>query len=225
MFAAVSPLLFGNFVLGSPSGQMLLREAVRRDTLSVAEYDTLMPAGIDTAMFDLRDTVMYVRVPLLDTALEGRNIFELLDGVDLQQSLSVRTALIRHIRLNGERKMEGYRIRIFFDNRQNARSESERIEKEFRTLFPDLQTYRSYVNPYFKVTVGDFRTRSEAMSQLSAIKSIYPSAFLVKEDIAYPVLDRDNAVYLDTVTLIVPKEQAAPLEASETSGLSETVFF
>ena len=146
--------------------------------------------------------------------LEGKNIFELLPGVELGQSLTVRTAMAQHVRLNHERKIPGYRIRIFFDNRQNARAESERIEKEFRFLFPEMQTYRSYANPYFKVTVGDFRTRSEAMSRLAKIKNIYPAAFLVKEDISYPPVDRNNPVYLDTVTLIIPKEEP-----------SENVFF
>lgn len=180
------------------------------DTTLMADTTLL----IDTSLFTFKDTVMYVQYPLADTLLEGKNIFELLPGVELGQSLTVRTAMAQHVRLNHERKIPGYRIRIFFDNKQNARAESERIEKEFRFLFPEMQTYRSYANPYFKVTVGDFRTRSEAMSRLAKIKNIYPAAFLVKEDISYPPVDRNNPVYLDTVTLIIPKEEP-----------SENVFF
>lgn len=186
------------------------------DTSLLADTTLLVDTTllIDTSLFTFKDTVMYVQYPLADTLLEGKNIFELLPGVELGQSLTVRTAMAQHVRLNHERKIPGYRIRIFFDNRQNARAESERIEKEFRFLFPEMQTYRSYANPYFKVTVGDFRTRSEAMSRLAKIKNIYPAAFLVKEDISYPPVDRNNPVYLDTVTLIIPKEEP-----------SENVFF
>lgn len=203
---------------GSNADTSLIGKTSRFEDASFVFADTTLMADttllIDTSLFTFKDTVMYVQYPLADTLLEGKNIFELLPGVELGQSLTVRTAMAQHVRLNHERKIPGYRIRIFFDNKQNARAESERIEKEFRFLFPEMQTYRSYANPYFKVTVGDFRTRSEAMSRLAKIKNIYPAAFLVKEDISYPPVDRNNPVYLDTVTLIIPKEEP-----------SENVFF
>lgn len=223
--AVFSTLLLGSFVTCPPTDS-IRTDADKPDILSGggSHADTSLLADtslfadttllIDTSLFTFKDTVMYVQYPLADTLLEGKNIFELLPGVELGQSLTVRTAMAQHVRLNHERKIPGYRIRIFFDNRQNARAESERIEKEFRFLFPEMQTYRSYANPYFKVTVGDFRTRSEAMSRLAKIKNIYPAAFLVKEDISYPPVDRNNPVYLDTVTLIIPKEEP-----------SENVFF
>lgn len=148
----------------------------------------------------VRDSVVYVQAPLLDSALAGVSVFSILgDNVSLEQPSSVRTAMSGYVRTNAARKINGYRIRIFFDNRQNARSESERIQKEFSHLFPEMRTYRTYANPYFKVTVGDFRTRSEAMLQMHRIRSIYPSAFLVKEQISYPAVDRRRPVVVDTV--------------------------
>ena len=202
------------FLLGNGAMAQGTEGSVHTDSTAVT--DTI-PAG-----YMLVDTVVYVRAAVMDTALAGRNIFRempvrLLGGaadVKVHQSLAISTAMNRHFMDNASRQMQGYRVRIFFDNRQNARAESERIEKEFRFLFPEMQTYRSYANPYFKVTVGDFRTRSEAMSRLAKIKNIYPAAFLVKEDISYPPVDRNNPVYLDTVTLIIPKEEP-----------SENVFF
>jgi hypothetical protein len=62
--------------------------------------------------------------------------------------------------------------------------------------------YRVYANPYFKVTVGDFRTRSEAMEMLSRIKYSFPSAFVVKENIEYPAVDSERAVIVDTIKVL-----------------------
>lgn len=146
-----------------------------------------------------RDSVVYVPAPYCDSSLVGRSIFDLLPGIKISQDVAVRTAMYEHIRENASREIQGYRIRIFFDNRQTARDDSERIAGEFSRLFPHLQAYRSYVNPYFKVTVGDFRTRSEAMAVLAEVKKVFPSAFLVKEKIFYPALDRNNPVVVDTV--------------------------
>ena len=72
-----------------------------------------------------------------------------------------------------------------------------------------MAAYRSYVNPYFKVTVGDFRTRSEAMQLLMEIKSDFPAAFIVKENINYPVIDKENAFIVDTVKVLRPLDTEA----------------
>jgi hypothetical protein len=108
----------------------------------------------------------------------------------------------QHIESNSKRTSSGYRVRIFFDNKQTARTESEKTLKRFKELFPEVAAYRIYANPYFKVTVGDFRTKSEAMALLTRIKGAFPSAFVVKESIEYPVVDSDNAVIADTVKVM-----------------------
>jgi hypothetical protein len=71
-------------------------------------------------------------------------------------------------------------------------------------MYHGIRAYRTYANPYFKVTVGDFRTKSEAMELLSRIKSIFPAAFVVKENISYPVVDKSNAYVVDTVKVLRP---------------------
>ena len=76
--------------------------------------------------------------------------------------------------------------------------------KRFESLFHDVSAYRSYANPYFKVTVGDFRTKTEAMALLERIKVEFPSAFVIKENITFPVVDKNNAFVTDTVKVIRP---------------------
>jgi hypothetical protein len=42
------------------------------------------------------------------------------------------------------------------------------------------------------------------MALLTRIKGAFPSAFVVKENIAYPVVDAENAVIADTVRVLRP---------------------
>jgi hypothetical protein len=42
------------------------------------------------------------------------------------------------------------------------------------------------------------------MELLSRIKSEFPSAFVVKESIEFPVVDKDNAYVVDTVKVLRP---------------------
>ena len=86
--------------------------------------------------------------------------------------------------------------------------ESEETLKRFESLYHDVVAYRTYANPYFKVTVGDFRTKSEAVQFLERIKKDFPSAFVVRENIEYPVADKENAYITDTVRVMRKISQA-----------------
>ena len=127
-------------------------------------------------------TYTYV-APLVDSSLVGKDMFSV---VEVRQSDAVRSAFENYKEGNRERKITGYRVRIFFDNSQEARVRSEAVAREFAAEHPDVKVYRSHINPYFKVTVGDFRSRIEAMAFAKTISDKYPSVFLVKENIQYP---------------------------------------
>lgn len=109
-------------------------------------------------------------------------------NVELQQPAAMSQAYRKYIRNNEARKRNGYRIRLFFDNKQTARMESEELEKAFKEQFPLIPTYRSYTNPFFKVVVGDYRTKSDAMRELGKILPFYPQAIVVKESIFFPAI-------------------------------------
>ena len=159
------------------------------------------------------DSLVYTPKASVDSTLAGKDVFRDMPSrlrgdeatVDVGQSEILEKSMRAHIEANPKRTLSGYRVRIFFDNKQSARHESEQTLKRFRAMYRDVAVYRTYTNPYFKVTVGDFRTKSEAMELLSRIRHEFPSAFVVKESIEYPVVDKNNAVVADTVKVIRPK--------------------
>ena len=156
------------------------------------------------------DSLVYRFVDVVDTTLVGKDIFHIMPlkgrgeaaDVEIYQSQEIANAVRQQVADNSARTITGYRVRIFFDNKQTARKASEEIYDKFTTLYRDVKAYRTYANPYFKITVGDFRTRSEAMELLSRIKSEFPSAFVVKESIEYPMIDKSNAYIVDTVKVV-----------------------
>lgn len=176
--------------------------------------DIVVPDG-----YELVDSIVYRPVALLDSALVGRSVASAMPSklngdpanVRIDQSEEIAKALDQQISDNPTRKISGYRVRIFFDNRQNSRTESEAAIRRFTALHPGTAAYRSYVNPYFKVTVGDFRTKSEAMELLNRIQRDFPTAFVVKENINYPVIDINNSYIVDTVHVVRPVSVASSL--------------
>lgn len=138
-----------------------------------------------------------VQAQSIDSTLVGRNVFEWVgqegpygNHIQLVQSAQVMDAVNARIAQQSENsaKLSGYRVRIFFDNKQTARNESAEIVKEFSLYSPNTAVYRIYENPYFKVTVGDFRTKSEAVKFMNEIKEKYPQAFIAREAINFPNL-------------------------------------
>ena len=57
--------------------------------------------------------------------------------------------------------------------------------------YPGVKVYRTFESPNFKVSVGDFRTKDEALRLFNELKILYPTAFIIKENINYPLIDAD----------------------------------
>lgn len=154
-----------------------------------------------------RDSIVYRQSAAMDSTLIGKDIFNLLssrheDGesnVTVRQSQRILDSFKSYLAANSSRTNTGFRVRIFNDNKQTSRNDSEVALGRFKGMFPGISAYRTYSNPFFRVTVGDFRTRSEAMQLLQQVKGSFPTAFIVKETIGYPIVDRFHSYTVETV--------------------------
>lgn len=152
--------------------------------------------------YEWADSLIYTPMSAMDESLEGRNIFTAMpENVTVNQNAAIRDSLISYIHKNQGRSVSGYRIRIFFDNKQNSRGASEAEAARFRSLYPGYSVYRSFANPFFKVTIGDFRTKSEANTALRVIVNDFPTAFVVREKFRFPALD-PKSYTVDTVKVL-----------------------
>ncbi|WP_295128361.1 SPOR domain-containing protein [uncultured Chitinophaga sp.] len=57
------------------------------------------------------------------------------------------------------RNQPGFRVQVITTNKRN---EANDAKARVMQLFPDYRTYIDYQAPYFKVRIGDFRSRDEA---------------------------------------------------------------
>ncbi|HEX2919822.1 MAG TPA: SPOR domain-containing protein [Bacteroidales bacterium] len=92
---------------------------------------------------------------------------------------------------NGYYGMDGYRIQIYNSSNRNAREEYKKVFSEFVNRFPYIEAYPLYSQPaYFKVRVGDFRTKTEAAKFLLEVSKVFPDAYLVPDFIKFPELNK-----------------------------------
>lgn len=126
----------------------------------------------------------------VDSSLIGKSIFSIMPSeVRIHQPQSVANALASHVASNASRNMLVYRVRIFNDSRQSARNASENAENSFKNGHPNIPAYRTYSSPFFRVTVGDFRTKSEAMKLMAELSGEYSNMIIIKESTQYPLLN------------------------------------
>lgn len=98
---------------------------------------------------------------------------------------------------NKREGVSGYRIQIFSGSGQNARATMSTTSQQFLKNFPDFdpaQIYTEYKAPYFKLCVGDFRSRGEANAFYHQIRSLYPDSYVVKSKIKFPKLTSDDVM-------------------------------
>lgn len=112
---------------------------------------------------------------------------ELLSKLRIYQDPRITDLLVRHSQINQRKQgFEGYRLEIFFSSESNARQHSVRVRNDFNLVFPTIPSYMLFQTPNFKVRIGDFRNKSEALKTKAYIASKYPNAFIVKDNIRFP---------------------------------------
>jgi hypothetical protein len=116
--------------------------------------------------------VVVIQDPLVDTLL--------------QQYETLRLKIMEN---PDNKAIPGYRIQIFFDSGINSSDRAKQARDEFLFLFPDTQAYVSWKAPNYRVRVGDFRSRLEAENMLQSIFIGYPNAWVIKDEINFPILN------------------------------------
>jgi hypothetical protein len=123
--------------------------------------------------------------------------------LNIIQDPAIDTLISRYILANrnmeeriGYSGMEGFRIQIYSSSARNAKDESSKVNAEFLSKFPesqypDLKSYAQFAQPaYYKIRVGDFRTKTEATRLFLLISKVFPNAYLVPDIINYPELNK-----------------------------------
>lgn len=82
--------------------------------------------------------------------------------------------------------MSGFRVQIFMEIGNEAVDRAHRVKREFEASHPELPIYLSYEQPYYRLRVGDFRSRIEAEKYLRILKPQYSVAFVTADIINPP---------------------------------------
>ena len=114
--------------------------------------------------------LIILMLPLSVTGQKGIGVEELMnDGrpryvaerLRIIQDPALDTLVSRHIIANASKQgVDGWRIQIYRGGHRTANEDSNKVRARFMEDYPEINTYRTFDRPnWFKVKVGDFRTR------------------------------------------------------------------
>ena len=107
-------------------------------------------------------------------------------SVNIHQSDAISRLLVKHIQVNKYHPwVEGYRIQLYSISGVNSRDKANAFMAKFLLRHKNEEVYIVYHSPYYKVRLGDFRAKIEALSYLQTIKKEYPSGFVVVDKIKF----------------------------------------
>lgn len=92
---------------------------------------------------------------------------------------------------DGNIATQGYRIQLFSDNKRNSREEAELRSDVVAQDMPQIPIYVTYLSPFWRLRVGDYRTFEEANVQMQQLKKKFPKYSvemrIVKDEIVLPL--------------------------------------
>lgn len=70
----------------------------------------------------------------------------------------------------------GFRVEVFADNNpRSAKSQAQARRQRIAQRLPQYATYLVFESPYWRVRVGDFRSRQEAEMAMAEIRKLFPT--------------------------------------------------
>lgn len=102
--------------------------------------------------------------------------------VDVKEDFPIDMMMRRYAEINNSREtIPGWQIQIMA---KTDRLAIERAKEDFMLAFPGVSVDWTHSKPYYRLKVGAFQTKLEAVQMVQQIKGEYAGAFPVKANIS-----------------------------------------
>ncbi|MBO4308158.1 MAG: SPOR domain-containing protein [Bacteroidales bacterium] len=125
--------------------------------------------------------VFLISSAFLSLSAQGRK-----GTIEITGDINVSELVKKHIEFNENmRTVPGFRIQIAALSGPNSRNQAFELKNQFKAAFPEVEVYIAFIEPYFRVKVGDFTTKLDAYVFMKKIKEKYPGTII--KDNVYPI--------------------------------------
>ncbi len=101
--------------------------------------------------------------------------------INIDQSDRMEQFIQMHIAMNKRSGgVEGFRVQLFSGSGNKARKEALEVKGEVLSQLPDADVFVEYSAPFWRVRVGSFRHKHEALPLLEKLQKKFPACYVVK---------------------------------------------
>ena len=109
--------------------------------------------------------------------------------ISVVQDARLEEVLREYIKINQQKNgIPAYWIRIYSGSGHDAREKAYQSKAKFLSKYEGIKDKVVYNDPNFKVYIGGYRVKSEALRLLKTVQIDFPSAFIVYDIIDFPDL-------------------------------------
>ncbi len=128
--------------------------------------------------------LVFVITCLLSISCAAQNGFLI-----LSQDTRIDTLLLKQRQIHAnDSTIDGFRVQIFMELGNDAIRHADSVREVFSKNYPDVPIYLLFGQPYYRLRVGDYRTRLEAENMYQRLKKTYKNAFVTADRIELPYL-------------------------------------
>ena len=107
----------------------------------------------------------------------------------LNQDTRIDTLLLKQRQIHAnDSTIDGFRVQIFMELGNDALQHADSVREIFKEDYPDVPIYLLFGQPYYRLRVGDYRSRLEAENRYQRLKKKYKNAFVTADRIELPYL-------------------------------------
>lgn len=158
-------------VMSQNNGYKIVKEEINSKQDTIIANDSLKES-IDSSMVINRYNILE---ELQTQSEKGGQVW-------IKSSTNVSTMLQNNIEENFKKgSYNMYRIQILSISSLNADIDKlEEIRDKFEKNFPNIPAYLKYINPDFKIRVGNYNSRIDCLPDMKRIEKLYPNCYPVK---------------------------------------------
>jgi len=121
---------------------------------------------------------LFVLIPLLSVAQTDTTLSE--NGRIISINEKGINALVRKYEniLKAKKGVAGWRVQLMF---KTKKEDLKQLKIAFIKLYPEIPVYLEYEAPYYRIRVGNCRTKLEALKIKHLISKNFPGAYPVPE--------------------------------------------
>lgn len=113
--------------------------------------------------------------------------------LNLQQDSRIDSLIKKQRQIyDNDSTIDGFRVQIFMETGNDAVRHADSIKEIFSKQYPEIPIYLVFGQPYYRLRIGDFRTRLEAENQYQQIKKEYVNSFVTADRINLPYNPLDD---------------------------------